>query len=74
VDPPLADLLAHLLQRLRADRRLEAVNIFPSALLAPLGRNMYPRNVNEVCSCEPRRLPSLQYTILVLACAARIID
>ena len=24
---------------------------------------MNPKNVNEVCSCEPRRVPSLQYTI-----------
>ena len=30
-------------------------------------RNPYPRNVNDVCSCEPRRLASLQYTIRVLS-------
>ena len=29
---------------------LKPVNIFPSALLAPLGRNVYSRNVKEVCS------------------------
>jgi hypothetical protein len=34
-------------------------------------RNPYPRNVNDVCSCEPRRLASWQYTIRVLSgCSA----
>jgi len=30
-------------------------------------RNPYPGNVNDVCSCEPRRLASWQYTIRVLS-------
>src|SRR5437899_12981127 len=34
-------------------------------------RNPYPRNVNDVCSCEPRRLASWQYKIRVLSgCSA----
>src|SRR6202030_3572788 len=41
------------------------VNCTPSARCARRGRNVNPKNVNDVCSCEPRRLLSLQYTILV---------
>lgn len=32
---------------------------------------MYPRKVKDVCSQEPRRLPSLQYTTLVLSGCSR---
>ena len=35
-------------------------------------RNPYPRNVNEVCSAEPRLRASLQYTMRVLSGAAAI--
>src|ERR1035437_493843 len=44
-----------------------AVNCTPSPRRARRGRNVNPRNVNDVCSYEPRRLASLQYTILVLS-------
>src|SRR5665647_2221796 len=36
------------------------------ALRALRARNVNPKNVNDSCSAEPRRLLSLQYTILVL--------
>ena len=42
------------------------VNCTPSLRRACRGRNVNPKNVNDVCSAEPRRLLSLQYTILVL--------
>src|ERR1017187_1408860 len=43
-----------------------AVNCTPSFRRASRGRNVNPKNVNDVCSAEPRRMLSLQYTILVL--------
>jgi hypothetical protein len=42
------------------------VNCTPSFRRARRGRNVNPRNVNDVCSAELRRLLSLQYTIFVL--------
>src|SRR2546422_7771545 len=36
------------------------VNCTPSSRRARRGRNVNPRNVNDVCSAEPRRLLSLQ--------------
>jgi hypothetical protein len=36
------------------------VNCFPSFRRACRGRNVNPRNVNDVCSCELRRLLSWQ--------------
>ena len=36
------------------------MNTFPSGYRALRGRNVYPRNVNDVCSNEPRRRESLQ--------------
>src|ERR687897_804941 len=50
------------------------VNAFPSEYLALRGRNVYPRNVNVVCSYEPRRRESLQYTIFVLSGCRRSPD
>ncbi len=43
------------------------MNRTPSFRRACLGWNVNPRNVSDVCSAEPRRLLSLQYTILVLS-------
>ena len=47
------------------------MNFFPFLPRAARARNVNPKNVNDVCSCEPRRLPSLQYTIRVLAGCSR---
>ncbi len=52
-NPSFADMLAKL-------RRIIIDDVFR-------GRNMSPQNVNETCSYVPRRLLSLQYTILVLS-------
>ncbi len=69
----------------RQDRTIELILFMASLLIAgtkpvvarPLlsrtlrPRNPYPRNVNDVCSCEPRLLASWQYTIRVLSgCSA----
>jgi hypothetical protein len=42
---------------------VKPVIIFPVCVRTPLARKVCPRNVNDVCSPEPVRLPSLQYTI-----------
>jgi hypothetical protein len=47
------------------------VNFFPFLPRAARARKVNPKNVNEVCSCEPRRVPSLQDTIRVLAGCSR---
>src|SRR6266516_484073 len=39
---------------------VKPVIILPVFVRTPLARKVYPRNVNEVCSPEPVRLPSLQ--------------
>ncbi len=38
----------------------KAVNIVPSFRRAARARKVNPKNVNDVCSCEPRRCPSWQ--------------
>ena len=44
------------------------MKVTPRLLFAVFrGRNVSPQNVNETCSYVPRRLLSLQYTILVLS-------
>jgi hypothetical protein len=43
------------------------VYMLPSLRRAARGRNVNPKNVNEVCSYVARLMLSLQYTILVLA-------
>ena len=47
------------------------VNFFPFLARAARARKVNPKNVNDTCSCEPRRTPSLQYTIRVLAGCSR---
>ena len=42
------------------------MNWLPSFPTASRGRKVNPKNVNDTCSKTPRRLLSLQYTILVL--------
>jgi hypothetical protein len=54
-----------------ARKRWQEVKVTPCLLRAPRARNVYPRKVNSVCSQSSRRLPSLQYTILVLAGCSR---
>ena len=46
-----------------AGRKL--LKFLPRLLRALRWRNVNPRNVKDVCSYEPPRVPSLQYTILV---------
>ena len=36
------------------------VNFFPFLPRAARARKVNPKKVNDVCSCEPRRCPSLQ--------------
>ena len=38
---------------------------FPNRFFDSRGRKVYPRKSNDVCSCEPRRSSSLQYTMRV---------
>jgi hypothetical protein len=43
------------------------VKFCPFLSRAPRARNVYPKNVNDVCSAETFRRPSLQYTIFVFS-------
>ena len=47
------------------------VNFFLFLSRAARARKVNPKNVNDMCPCEPRRLPSLQYPIRVLAGCSR---
>ena len=45
---------------------LKPSRILPVLVRTPRGRKVNPRNVNDVCSYEPRRRSSLHYTVRVL--------
>jgi hypothetical protein len=49
-DVPGTDLRAQRRDRVLADRRQEFTKCFPHLFLASRGRNVYPRNVNDVTS------------------------